>query len=156
MCLLSHINVKALVRTKIKYWLIHNTGSYSVSVTECIFMGFSHQTGIRAHELCERWGGHPGLPVPNSLYGLCGPKARMKKKEKKWTGKQPVERFWVWAFVALGWISFELLFLYNIYIYYILFSFVSNWKWCVHLYFVECFWTTWAWNGCWTVDENGK
>ena len=25
--------------------------------------------------LCESRGGHPGLPVPNSLYGLCGHKA---------------------------------------------------------------------------------
>ena len=29
----------------------------------------------RARELCERRGGRPGLPVPNSPYGLCGRKA---------------------------------------------------------------------------------
>ena len=28
----------------------------------------------RAQELCESGGGHPGLPVPNSPYGLCGHK----------------------------------------------------------------------------------
>ena len=27
---------------------------------------------FRAHELCESRGGRPGLPVPNSPYGLCG------------------------------------------------------------------------------------
>jgi len=32
---------------------------------------------IRAHELCENRGGHPGLSVPNSLYGLCGRKATL-------------------------------------------------------------------------------
>ena len=29
----------------------------------------------RAQELCEGRDGRPGLPVPNSLYGLCGPRA---------------------------------------------------------------------------------
>ena len=31
----------------------------------------------RAQELCESRGGHPGLPVPNSPYGLCGRKATL-------------------------------------------------------------------------------
>ena len=31
----------------------------------------------RAQELCESRGGRPGLPVPNSLYGLCGRKATL-------------------------------------------------------------------------------
>ena len=30
---------------------------------------------IRAQEMCERLSGRPGLPVPNSPYGLCGRKA---------------------------------------------------------------------------------
>ena len=29
--------------------------------------------------LCESRGGHPGLPVPNSLYGLCGHKATLEE-----------------------------------------------------------------------------
>ena len=33
--------------------------------------------GNRAHELCESRGGHLGLPVPNSPYGLCGRKATL-------------------------------------------------------------------------------
>ena len=37
--------------------------------------------------VCESWGGRPGLPVPNSPYGLCGHKATLdlvkKNKEKK-------------------------------------------------------------------------
>ena len=36
---------------------------------------------VRA-QLCKKGGG-PGLPVPNSPYGLCGRKATLKKKKKK-------------------------------------------------------------------------
>ena len=32
---------------------------------------------FRAQELCESGGGHPGLPVPNGHYGLCGRKTTM-------------------------------------------------------------------------------
>ena len=32
---------------------------------------------VKARELCESRGGRPGLPVPNSPYGLCGRKARL-------------------------------------------------------------------------------
>ena len=33
--------------------------------------------GFRAQELCESRGGRPGLPVPNSPYGLCGHEATL-------------------------------------------------------------------------------
>ena len=33
--------------------------------------------GGRAQELCWSRGGRPGLPVPNSPYGLCGRKATL-------------------------------------------------------------------------------
>ena len=32
---------------------------------------------FRAQELCESRGGRPGLPVPDSPYGLCGRKATL-------------------------------------------------------------------------------
>ena len=32
---------------------------------------------FRVQELCESRGGRPGLPVPNSPYGLCGRKATL-------------------------------------------------------------------------------
>ena len=32
---------------------------------------------FRAQELCENRGARPGLPVPNSPYGLCGRKATL-------------------------------------------------------------------------------
>ena len=32
---------------------------------------------FRAQELCESRGGRPGLPVPNSAYGLCGRKSTL-------------------------------------------------------------------------------
>ena len=35
---------------------------------------------FRAQELCESRGGCPGLPVPNSPYGLCGRKATLKDR----------------------------------------------------------------------------
>ena len=34
------------------------------------------------YPLCERRGGRPGLPVPNSPYGLCGRKATLTKKRE--------------------------------------------------------------------------
>ena len=33
--------------------------------------------GVGAWELCEKQGGRPGLPVPNSPYGLCGRNATL-------------------------------------------------------------------------------
>ena len=38
---------------------------------------------IRAQELCESQGGCPGLPVPNSPYGLCGRKAAFEEEEEE-------------------------------------------------------------------------
>ena len=35
---------------------------------------------VRVQDLCESRGGHPGLPVPNSLHGLSGRKSSLKKK----------------------------------------------------------------------------
>ena len=34
----------------------------------------------RTQELCESRGGRPGLPVPNSPYGLCERKATLKNR----------------------------------------------------------------------------
>ena len=36
---------------------------------------------LRAQELCESGSGHPGLPVPNSPYGLCGRKVTLNWTE---------------------------------------------------------------------------
>ena len=36
----------------------------------------------RPQELCESRGGRPGLPVPNSLHGLCGRKATLQVEEE--------------------------------------------------------------------------
>ena len=33
-------------------------------------------------ELCESRGGRPGLPVPNSPYGLCGRKATLNSNRR--------------------------------------------------------------------------
>ena len=35
---------------------------------------------LRAQELCESGGGRPGLPVPNSPYGLCGRRATLNNR----------------------------------------------------------------------------
>ena len=37
----------------------------------------------RAQVLCESRGGRPGLPVPNSPYGLCGRKATLKNRAQE-------------------------------------------------------------------------
>ena len=33
--------------------------------------------------MCESGGGRPGLPVPNSPYGLCGRKAALEEEEEE-------------------------------------------------------------------------
>ena len=38
---------------------------------------------IRVQDLCESCGGRPGLPVPNSPYGLCGRKAILNLNSKR-------------------------------------------------------------------------
>ena len=40
---------------------------------------------FRTQELCESRGGRPGLPVPNSPYGLCGRKATLKPQSELWS-----------------------------------------------------------------------
>ena len=47
--------------------LIVLTVSVDVNNTERV-------SAFRGRELCESRGGRPGLPVPNSPYGLCGRK----------------------------------------------------------------------------------
>ena len=37
---------------------------------------------FRAQELCERRDERPGLPVPNSPYGLCGRRAPLKSESQ--------------------------------------------------------------------------
>ena len=37
----------------------------------------SSQSFCRAQVLCESRGGRPGLPIPNSPYGLCGRKVTL-------------------------------------------------------------------------------
>ena len=38
---------------------------------------------VRTQELCEGRGGRPGLPVPNSPYGLYGRKATFEEEEEE-------------------------------------------------------------------------
>ena len=47
----------------------------------------------RAQELCESRGGHPGLPVPNSPYGLCGREAALN-----------VNFLWCWPSFSSSWL----------------------------------------------------
>ena len=41
----------------------------------------TNQGDPRAQELCEGRGGRPGLPVPNSPYGLCDRKATLNEAD---------------------------------------------------------------------------
>ena len=47
--------------------------SVSVAATEATL----NFVDLRARELCESRGGRPGLPVPQSSFGLCGCKATL-------------------------------------------------------------------------------
>ena len=40
------------------------------------------KTVLTAQELCESGGGRPGLPVPNSPYGLCRRKATVEEEQQ--------------------------------------------------------------------------
>ena len=57
-----------------------------------IMSGGAHQASfkkkkqVRAQELCERRGGRPGLPVPNSPYGLCGRKVTLNQRAAQSSG----------------------------------------------------------------------
>ena len=42
-----------------------------------------HTPSVRAQELCESGGGRPGLPVPNSPYGLRGRKATLENRAQE-------------------------------------------------------------------------
>ena len=50
-----------------------------------------------AQELCESWGGRPGLPVPNSPYGLCGHKAAFEEEEEEDTNIRAQELCESWG-----------------------------------------------------------
>ena len=54
--------------------------------------GSRHETTSRAQELCERRGGRPGSPVPESPCGLCGRKATLKAEEE--TSCLSLDREW--------------------------------------------------------------
>ena len=49
----------------------------SVDVKHHISLLTIRLAGFRAQELCESLSGRPGLPVPNSPYGLCGREATL-------------------------------------------------------------------------------
>ena len=46
----------------------------------------------RSGAVCESRGGRPGLPVPNSPYGLCGGKERNANEEKIVIAKSATRR----------------------------------------------------------------
>ena len=52
-----------------------NTQKSHVTENECLLP--PHKLKRRAQKLCKSRGGRPGLPVPNSPYGLCGRKATL-------------------------------------------------------------------------------
>ena len=59
----------------------HQSPKLLPHLTPLLFIFVSHslfEKPVRAQELCESGGGRPGLPVPNSPYGLCGRKATLK------------------------------------------------------------------------------
>ena len=65
------------------HWFTHSNSFVKIArITSCKFTsilihGHCSLSFYRAHELCESRGGRPGLPFPNSLYGLGGRKATL-------------------------------------------------------------------------------
>ena len=60
--------------------LVHARMAALVPSVQCLLIFLNVETYLqpfRAQELCESRGGRPGLPVPNSPYGLCGCKATL-------------------------------------------------------------------------------
>ena len=60
-----------MLSTMFTYLLTYNKG---VSVVVTI--------RVRVQELCESQSAHPGLPIPNSSYDLCGCKATLNLSNK--------------------------------------------------------------------------
>ena len=59
----------------VKGWTYHRVQNVSVAarpIEELVHSNSATACGSTAQELCESRGGRPGLPVPNSPYGLCG------------------------------------------------------------------------------------
>ena len=54
----------------------------SVDIKHHVYL-FIYIISVRAEELCESRGGHPGLPVPNKPDGFCGRKATLKQTNKQ-------------------------------------------------------------------------
>ena len=50
-------------------------GVYSIVQAIAVYSDAYREINFRAQVRCESPGGRPGLPVPNSPYGLCGRKA---------------------------------------------------------------------------------
>ena len=60
--------------------------SFLFSLFLCVYMCVNHSAlvkGGRAQELCENWGGCPGLLVPKSHYGLCVHKAIFEEEVRR-------------------------------------------------------------------------
>ena len=49
---------------------------------------------MQAQEPCESGGGRPGLPVPNSPYGLCGRKATLKNRAQPSRAPRREQSLW--------------------------------------------------------------
>ena len=79
-CLCVCVCVRTLrIVSKDKILCFKNTLIISISI---ITSAYSREIKKKscAEELCESWNECPGLPIPNSLYGLCGCKATLMKK----------------------------------------------------------------------------
>ena len=96
--------VSIIVYTAYWFFLLWGNGRF---ILQTSFANFEVMGSIyiycRAQALCESWGGHPGLPVPNTsnrLYGLCGHKATLGLCGHKATlglcGHKLIKQQWTW------------------------------------------------------------
>ena len=62
---------------------VPNKPTVSVDVKQhFIIITWAPRQSVRSQDLCKSRGGRPGLPVPNSPYGLYGRKATLNRNEE--------------------------------------------------------------------------
>ena len=61
--------------------LSHSSGTLGQQLSASYKLSDVQSSARRAQELCENRGGHPGLPVPNSPYHICGRKTTVNQHQ---------------------------------------------------------------------------
>ena len=81
---LGPVNIPSKLQA-LAIYILHPKARFGVWLAHAAFDALPTELSscrcVRAQELCESGGGHPGLPVPNSQYGLCGRQTTLNRTE---------------------------------------------------------------------------